>query len=310
MLLYPFVSVLDHKHFHITCGVVTTLTLGGLFTAILCLSILPTFPHFPSQVAIPSDVILYQLPVDSYWLASLTMELVGHRKCSAEVISVKCSDIQYNNNTVTTYIEMIDYLYFVEDASVMFSLNSIAKDDCNYYTPYYVWMFTSITQADINAEDNFEQLACASPPDGVECIKVTDSVPFVVQKSSYYFIRCDHDPNCTLLGDIQVNSTSYNFESTRTVGIDSIEIHTGQEEEHSLQLKSSSFHPISMEDDVCVLLQLKKSCDVVMESSVYHVTVDGRRRYDFLFYPFMIVGIILTAVIIYVIIYCIFIKKK
>lgn len=238
------------------------------------------------------------------------MELVGHGSCSAEVISVKCSDIQYNNNIVTTYTETVDYLYFVEDTSIMFTLNSIANDDCNYCTPYYVWMFTSITKADINAEDNFEQLACASPPDDVECIKVTDSIPFVVQKSSYYFIRCDRDPNCTLLGDIQVNSTSYNFESTRTVSIDSIEIHTGQEEEHSLKLKSNSFHPVSMEDDVCVLLQLKKSCGVVMESLVYHVTVDGRRRYDFLFYPFMIVGIILITVIIYVLIYCILIKKK
>ena len=238
------------------------------------------------------------------------MELVGHGSCSAEVISVKCSDIQYNNNIVTTYTETVDYLYFVEDTSIMFTLDSIAKDDCNYCTPYYVWMFTSITKADINAEDNFEQLACASPPDDVECIKVTDSIPFVVQKSSYYFIRCDRDPNCTLLGDIQVNSTSYNFESTRTISIDSIEIHTGQEEEHSLKLKSNSFHPVSMEDDVCVLLQLKKSCGVVMESLVYHVTVDGRRRYDFLFYPFMIVGIILITVIIYVLIYCILIKKK
>lgn len=274
------------------------------FITIMCLLFLPTLPPPSTQVIVPSDVILYEIP-SSYWLSSLEVELEGPLAagCYADVISVECNDIQYIHLSSAVYVNEFDYLYIEKDSIVSFTLHDTDVGFCT--TPYYAWIFTSIQHARVNSINNFKNLACAQPPENVWCIDLTEMEPFVSPASSYYYIRCDRGPNCILIDTIQVNSSMFDFQSTKSLQIDSVIIYT-QESENTLELKTSLINPVSTEGNVCLLMELNENCASV-SPPVYQIDITGKtRRYDILLYPVLIFvviviifGVVLCSIIIY-----------
>ena len=266
--------------------VVAILLIIIILCAIGFLAIFPQVLSLPKQVIVSSDVVLYTIS-SSYWINTISIELEGATGCSADVISVKCNDVQYFNDSVIKFIDEFDYLYINKDSSIQFILST----ETDSVTPYYAWIFTDLQSAEQHSANNFEDLACTDPPDGVWCIRLSENEHFVTPSSSYYFIRCDRGPNCTLVESIEVNTREYDFESTRTYEIDSVIIQ-GHNDEQELIMKSSPFNPFPVEDDVCLLMTLNDDC----KTRAPQVAITGREgRYELLLYLvlFLIMWIIL-----------------
>ena len=210
---------------------------------LILLLVLPVLPEFPNQVIFPRTIVQYYLPIDSYWIDTLDLQLLGQTYCSVEAISVECDNIQFKTLADEELsLTSKDYLYFVEGSIITFS----KRTDCQYCTPYYIWVFTSLTEAEKYSQDYFEHLSCANAPNGASCIKIADSSPHVdmlVTQSSYHFIRCDNDPNCSLLANINItNNRRYNYEASKSKKID---VTSFQNEELSqLKLKQQTFNPV------------------------------------------------------------------
>ena len=269
----------------------------------MCLSFLPQFPNFPSQPIFPNDVILYETPIDSYWLDSISLELLSHGRCSGEVISVKCSDIQFTelkNNTKPPYKEdSYDYLYYAKGTRLSFSLSD--NTICEYHTAYYVWLFTSLTAAEENSNEDFDTLACLNPPSDTWCIKITDcsSFNFTITKSSYYLIRCSkNDDNCTLLADIVTDLVVYNFESIHDMKINSVQLQSGQES-NDLELHES----LLSRDEICILATVSVDETCKKMDGVKHIVVKGhhRRRGLFIFPCSLLIITFLVIIIIFMV---------
>ena len=274
--------------------------------------VLPVLPEFPNQVIFPQTVVEYYLPIDSYWIDTLDLQLLGQTQCSAEAVSVECDNIQFETLADEELsLTKKDYLYFVEGSIITFSKRTDVH--CQYCTPYYIWVFTSQTEADKHAQDNFDHLSCVNAPNGASCIKINDSsshVDMLVTQSSYHFIRCDKDPNCSLLANINItNNRRYNYEGSKSKKIDVASFQKG--ELSQLKLKQQTFNPVleSFEDDVCILLKLEENCSVQDED--YYITVKGNRSVDLIFYPFiMILLLICLPTFIAVCIVCIIRRKR
>ena len=269
--------------------VITTIAVLLSILAILCLSFLPVIQqNFPSQTAVPYDVILYHFPIDTYWLDSVKLQILGpDGGCYVEVMSVQCNKVQLMNKT-TRETSDTNYLYLEKGSTMKFALDD--DTDCEYCVPYYVWVFTSIIEARANAIDNFNNLACSKPPHNVWCIEVTKSNVFIAPVSSYYFIRCDRDPNCTLLETIQINTTNYDFRSTNVSKIDRVRVKVGQGKK-LLNLKPRPFYPSF--DEICLLLKFREVCGML--PVVYHINVQPTRRHDLLLYPFLLLTVVLIV---------------
>ena len=244
----------------------------------------------PKQVILPTDVVLYTIP-SSYWLASINIELEGTVGCSAQVISVECSDVQYYNTSDISYINEFDYLYINKDSSVQFILSNKTSPS------YYAWIFNDVQLAMQHSANNFEDLACNHPPEGAWCIKLGDNERFVAPHSSYYFIRCDKGPNCTSIDSIEVNTREYDFESTQTHEIDSVTIYAHGEDE-MIKTKRGTFNPLSMENEICLLMTLDENdCRTRDALDYYQVATTRRgRRYELLVYLFIQLVILIVSI--------------
>ena len=241
------------------------------------LLIYPQSISLPKQVILPTDVVLYTIP-SSYWLASINIELEGTVGCSAQVISVECSDLQYYNTSDISYINEFDYLYITKDSFVEFSLSNKASPS------YYAWMFNDVQSAMQHSANNFGNLACNHPLEGAWCIKLGDNERFVAPYSSYYFIRCDREPNCTSINSIEVNTREYDFESTQTHEIDSVTIYTHGEDE-TIELKKETFNPFPVENEICLLMTLDGNRCQTKATSNYQVAITNKAgRYELLLY--------------------------
>ena len=279
------------------CGICTVISL----TLLVCLSLLPSHPDFPVQLLIPDDVILYALP-DSKWLENINLELLSYGSCSAEAISVKCSDIQFTEAINSTYIDPFDYHYFAQGTEVLFSLNKSRTINCEFFTPYYVWLFTSKEEADRNSEAKFGDLKCSDPPSDTWCIKIENDSPssnFTISKSSYYFIRCGND-KCTLLANIVIDLKKYDFESTRNAQIDSVQLQTEQRS-NDLNLHKSFLSG----DEVCILAVVDDSSK--LDYKMAHIIVkDYHRRSELLIFPGLFFSICLLGLLIIVIVFLVY----
>ena len=242
----------------------------------ICLLGLPRLPSLPKQVIVPSDVVLYTIP-SSYWINTISIELEGPTDCSADVISVKCNDVQYFNDSVSIY-DKFDYLYIEKNSPVKFkfaenaNFGLPAQTTC---TPYYAWIFTSIQDAKRNSGNYFKNLSCGHPPDDTWCIELSNNKPFMPPYSSYFYIRCDRGPNCTLVDSIEVNTREYDFESTWEHKIDNVTIHS-QEEKHYIKIQSNQFN-LARGTDVCLLLELHESC-TNGDPPIYQMAIVGVNR--------------------------------
>lgn len=275
-----------------TCSrifVVTSLT--PFIITIVCLLLLPSIPTFPSQPIISTDVILYELPINSYWLDSISLELLSYGSCSANVISVKCSDIETTaelTNDSSTF-DSIDYLYFTKNTELTFSLDDEnTSKQCAYHTPYYVWLFTSFTEAAEHTKNDFDSLSCSDPPSNVWCVKINDcssSINFTITKSSYYFIRCSgNDKSCTLLADIVIDLFKYNFVSTQNAQIHSVQLQSGQD---SSDLKLHK-NLLSGDGQVCLLAVVSIDEECQNDNGANHIVVRNyHRRRGLYIFPFL-----------------------
>ena len=274
----------------------------------ICLSFLPQFPNFPSQPICPNDVIFYEIPIDSYWLDSISLELLSHGRCSGEVISVKCSDIQFSelkNSTRPQYKNSYDYLYFAKGTRLSFSLSDNIM--CEYHTAYYVWLFTSLTAAEENSNEDFDTLACLDPPSDTWCIKITDCSSFfnfTITRSSYYFIRCsNNDDNCTLLADIVTDLVLYNFESTHSMKINSVQL---QSEQESINLELHE--NLLSSDEICILavVSVDETCKKV-DGAKHIVVKDRHRRRGLYIFP---CSLLLLTFLVIIIIFMVCLKRR
>ena len=265
---------------------------------LLTLVTLP-IPQFEIQDALPTDIIIYQLPTSSFWLSNIQVELIGSGRepCTAKAVSAKCTNVQEEAMVSVTNKSIEDFLY-IKERSVVNFITSSEINDCEYCVPYYVWMFTSIIEARANAIDNFNNFACSKPPHNVWCIEVTKSNVFIAPVSSYYFIRCDRDPNCTLLETIQINTTNYDFQLTESESIDSVVIQSGVKK--NLQLKEGLISFDSAE--VCVLMSLDSI--LCNHETVYHIDVNGTRRNDLLLFPSLVLCLSIIVVVICLVVFC------
>ena len=206
-------------------------------------------------------------------------------QCSVEAVSVECDNIQFKTFADEELsLTSTNYLYFVEGSIIQFSKR--ADVHCQYCSPYYIWVFTSLSEAAKHSEDSFEHLSCGNAPNGASCIRIAESSPHVnmlVTQSSYRFIRCDKDPNCSLLANISItNSTRYNYGASKSKKLDVVSFQN--EELSQLKLKQQTFNPVleSFEDDVCILLKLEENCRA--QDDVYDITVNGNRSLDLILY--------------------------
>ena len=295
-----------------TCScifVVTSLT--AFIITMACLLLLPSIPTFPSQPIIPTDVILYELPIDSYWLDSISLELLSYGSCSAEVISVKCSDtestIELANDSST--LGSIDYLYLTKNTELTISLDGeYTSKQCQYHIPYYVWLFTSFSEAVEHTKNDFDFLSCSDPPSNVWCVKINDcssSINFTITKSSYYFIRCSrNDKSCTLLADIVIDLVKYNFVSTQNAQIHSVQLQSGQDG-NDLKLHKNL---LSEDGQVCIMavVSIDEACQ--KEDGVNHIVVRNyHRRRGLYIFPFFF--LLLTCLVITVVV-LVYVKKR
>ena len=285
--------------FKFLCG--TTLVVAILLIIITLCAIenLIIFPHFislPKQVIVPSDVVLYTIP-SSYWINTISIELEGTDSCSAEVISVKCNDVQYFNDSVIKFIDEFDYLYINKDSSIQFILST----ETDSVTPYYAWIFTDLQSAVQHSANNFEDLACTDPPDGVWCIRLSENKRFVTPSSSYYFIRCEGDTNCTLVDLIEVNTREFDLKSTRMMyKIDNFTIHTYSDKQ-VLKVKNHPFNPLPVEGGTCLLMNL--TSDNCM-NPIYNVAlIVEAGRYELLLYLGLVL-LVWIVLLVFAIIVC------
>lgn len=287
---------------------IATVVLGVIaLTVLMCLIYLPRFPNFPIQVIQPNDVVLYNIPTNTYWLRGLELVLLGSGVCTASVISLQCESVQFavNESSIETNVTatVLDYLYYVRESTVTFTLEN--DPDCSFCNPYFVWLFVSILDADTNAESNFNQLACLDPPANAYCIEVTTVVKFTIPKSSYYFIRCERDPTCTQLERLQYNSSNYDYQLSSSFQIESVSLLNGNDGGRYMNIKDSSFNPVASQEveNLCLLMQLNDGqCSGV--PPIYHVTVELQKWEDLIFYPAFGMGIIGIIATVYSSIFC------
>ena len=267
----------------------------------VCLSLLPSHPDFPVQLLIPNDVILYELP-DSKWLESINLELLSYGSCSADVISVNCHDIQFSEAINSTYIDFFDYHYFAQGTEVLFSLNKSKTINCEFCSPYYVWIFTTREKADRNSEANFGDLKCSDPPPDTWCITIENDSPstnFTILKSSYYFIRCAYD-KCTLLANIVIDLKKYDFELTQNAQIDSIQLQAEQRSD-----KLNLHNGFLSGDEVCILAVVDDSSDIECKLALIRVK-DYHRRSKLLIFPGLFFSICILGLLIIVIVFLVY----
>ena len=288
--------------------VVTSLT--AFIITMACLLLLPSIPTFPSQPIIPTDVILYELPIDSYWLDSISLELLSYGSCSAKVISVKCSDIESTAEIAndSSTLNSFDYLYFTKNTELTFSLDDkYTSEQCDYHAPYYVWLFTSFTEAVEHTKNDFDSLSCSDPPSNAWCIKINDcssSINFTIVKSSYYFIRCKKDKSCSLLADIVIDLVKYNFTSTQNAQIHSVQLQSGQDG-NDLKLHKNL---LSGDGQVCILAVVSIDEECQNEGGVNHIVVRNHHRRRALYiFPFLF--LLLTCLVITIIL-LVYLKRR
>ena len=251
-----------------------------LIIAVIILIFTPPLSSLPKQVLYPHDVVLYKIP-HSDWITSVSIELEGSALCSALVVSVRCSNIQKTSTSIEGDFKP-DYIYLEENALLSLPLNNNATI-CN---PYYAWIFNDHQAAKTNSNNNFEDLACNNPPNGIWCIKLNENKEFAVPLSNYYSIRCDRGPQCSEVDSIRINTSQYNITATREFEIDSVTIQTRDREE-TLKIKENNFSPFSQKEEVCLLIQLSDSLQCREgKPPIYHVAfLKQERRRDLLLYP-------------------------
>ena len=272
----------------------------ALLAVALILFLFPPLPTLQKQVMYPHDTVLYRIP-QSYWVTSVNIELEGSASCSATVISVKCKDIQQGLSISMNEIFKSDYIYLEESSVLSLLMNDEESLSCS---PYYAYIFNDDQSANDNAANNFEDLACAHPPDNAWCVRLNNDssgTQFISPSSSYYFIRCDRGPECDVVDSIRINASQYDITSTKEFEIDSVTIQT-HESEKRLKLKEKAFGPYSFkEEEVCLLMQLSDSSQCREgEPPIYHVAFVGSpaKRYDMLFHPFLVLFVILVVFVV------------
>ena len=260
---------------------------------VVLISTIPPFPSFANQEILSNDVILYHLPIDSYWLDSLDLQLLGQQYCSTDAVSIECEDLPLTTpKTVTLPFVSSDSLYLTEGSFLFFTLYDTILQ-CQYCRPFYIWIFTNLNDAERNSENDFEDLACSKPPEGSWCLQVDENsrnASIYIEESSYYYVRCEKDSNCSAITKLTVSGKSeYNYEEAWLNKIDSVHFGSG-EGKMNLKLKRHKFFPLleSLEEETCVLLKLNENC----QSSVNHVTAQGFRRWDLMFYPCLILVVV------------------
>ena len=273
--------------------VVAILLIIIILCAIGFLTIFPQVLSLPKQVIVPSDVVLYTIP-SSYWINTISIELEGTDSCSAEVISVKCNDVQYFNDSVIKFIDEFDYLYINKNSSIQFILSTETVAISR------AWIFTDLQSAEQHSANSFDDLACADPPDGVWCIRLSEN-EFVTPLSSYYFIRCEGDPNCTLVDLIEVNTREFDLKSTRMMyKIDNVTIHTYSDKQ-VLKVKNHPFNPLPVEGGTCLLMNL--TSDNCM-NPIYNIAfIVEAGRYELLLYLGLVL-LVWIALLVFAIIVC------
>ena len=196
-------------------------------------------------------------------------------------MSVNCEEILKKRPVYEERPILSNYLYLPKGTNAIFKKKSNISHAEFQCSPHYIWIFTSRSEADQNALDNFESLACSKPPEGTFCLKLnntSNATALLSPKSSYYFIRCDGDPECNFLSSVTVQTSNLtSFTQTQAKSIDSVSVASGGGRV-SLKLKDSTFR-VPPADSVCVLFRLE-NCG----SSVYHVDVTGVRSLELFFY--------------------------
>lgn len=286
----------------------TSVVVIALVAVVIILSIFPRLPTLPKQIMYPHDTVLYRIP-QSYWLTSVDIELEGSASCSATVVSVKCSDIQQGRVSMDEVFKS-DYIYLEEGSVLSLLMNDVESMGTLSCSPYYAYIFNDHQSANDNADNNFEDLACARPSDNAWCVRLNNDssgTRFISPSSSYYFIRCDRGPECDVVDSIHINISQYNIVSTKEFEIDSVTIRT-HESEKRLNLRDKTFRPYSfIEEEVCLLMQLSESSQCREgEPPIYHVAFVGSpaRRYDMIFHPFLVLLVMLVIFVVAFSIFC------
>ena len=270
-----------HKHNAVIGSLATTAILILLTSAaLLPLSwLIPAIPAIPNQsLTGHEETIIYELGSTSLWLESLDIQLVEEdHSCSAQLLTTECDDIAKTTiHSQELPLETLDYIYISEGTTVTFKQT---PESSTYCYPKYIWVFSNLTEAENNFADNFEHLACSKPPEGAFCLKINDtksqiSTAHIVPTSSYYFIRCFNDENCSFLSSISVvNKTVYKFEDTPNIDSQTI----NGLETANLRIQKSKLWPQT--DPVCILMKLG-DCN----EDIYHIIQTGKRSKVYLVY--------------------------
>ena len=242
----------------------------------------------------PGDTIL--LPLPSYTPSSLDLLLFGQEStCYAEVLVVKCSNIEKNKTQVFNLSD-IDYNYFAPGSSVTISGNNLIR-------PYQIWLFSNKVDADSAVNEEFHSYDCsyADKQDGVYCAQLDAgraSVTINITKHSYYFIRCNQEPfYCSQVDHWLINAVTYDFDVAHDHIIHSAKVQAQNISSSKLKIRPSVVYSTYSVSDLCLITQLStNTCG--SHDTIYRInTTSTSLVYELLIYATIIISVILLTLL-------------
>ena len=277
-------------------AVIVTLLSFGLVSAILVLY--PMLQHSISQPALAGDTIQLNLPVDSYWIESIDIQLLAtSQQCSADIVSAYCEDLSAKLTANITTNTTLDYIYLNKGSSISFT----PGDEEGAY-PYFVWVFEDYHVAERAAEFEFYNMACTDPPKHSYCVKISDSTDQTSLKlnhSSYYFLRCEGDHSCSKLKNWTFHKCNYDIEQAKEIALSESKLELGSAEYYRIDLDPQQFHRLlkTKQSEICVVASLSSgdcgNCSVNVSN--YITLRQSHGRMALLIFPFTIGMLVSSA---------------
>ena len=242
----------------------------------------------------PGDTIL--LPLPSYTPFSLDLLLFGQEStCYAEVLVVKCSNIEKNKTQVFNLSD-IDYNYFAPGSSVTISGNNLIR-------PYQIWLFSNKFDADSAVSEEFHSYDCSSADkqDGVYCAQLSakkTSVTINITKPSYYFIRCNQEPfDCSQVDHWFINAVTYDFDVALDHVIHSAKVQAQNTSSSKLKIRPSVLYSKDSVSDLCPITQLSTNTCGSHDTMYLIQKTSTSLFYEILVYMTIIIIVILLTLL-------------
>ena len=258
----------------------------GLVSAIVIFY--PTAQHSSSRPALAGDTILLNLPVDSYWIQSIDIQLLAaSQQCSVDIVSAYCEDLSAELTANITTNTMLDYVYMNEGSSISFT-----PGDQEGSYPYLVWVFEDFHVAERAATYEFYNLACADPPKYSYCVKIfnsTHQTSLKLNRSSYHFLRCEGDRGCSNLKNWTFHKHSYDIGQAKEVALTQSTLELGSADYYRIDLHPQKFSRLlkTKQNEMCVVASLPIGACGNFSTTInnYITLIQSQGRLDLLIFP-------------------------